>query len=63
MSDTNPIVADPWQNPVTWNWLAIGTVMGTGSKRCGAGALSIGSLVVGANILVNVGRTMAGNLE
>ena len=55
-----PVVADPWWNPLTWKWKKIGRATVSGLKKCGLGALGISGGVVGANVAVNVGRTVAG---
>lgn len=55
-----PVVADPWWNPATWQWKKIGRATVKGLKKCGLGALGISGGVVGANVAVNVGRTVAG---
>lgn len=42
-----PITADPWWNPLPWDWKRIGRATLSGLKKCGVGALA-GSLGLGA---------------
>jgi hypothetical protein len=55
-----PITADPWWNPFSWNWSAIGHVLLSGLEKCGLGMLGVSSGLVGANVAVNLVRNAAG---
>jgi len=54
------ITADPWWNPLSWDWEKIGEVAVSGLTKCGGGALK-GALGIGGGVVtVNMIKKGAG---